>query len=93
MSNDKFLIRTAAFKLLEKIYLESDSYLKATINVTEIVTDKFDKLTYQKACQYLIKKHLVESNETVTDKWTATITYSGIDWIEDNYKEHKEWLI
>ena len=48
-----------------------------------MISDKMDKLTFQKAGQYLIKKKLVETGELVADEWTATITYLGIDWLED----------
>lgn len=80
---NQFFIRIAALKLLEKIYLQSDGDLKATINVSEMTDENINKLTFQKASQYLIKKHLVDTNAIVTDEWTATITYLGIDWLED----------
>lgn len=52
----QFLIRTAAIKLLEEIYLKSDGSLKATINAYEIVDNNIDKTIVQKAGQYLMKK-------------------------------------
>lgn len=84
----KFLIRIVAAKLLEKIYLESDSSLKANINTKDIINENIDKLTIQKAGQYLTKKQLVSTNKMVTDTWEATITYQGIDWLEDWHKSN-----
>ena len=79
----QYLVRKAAIKLLEELYFKSDCYLKGTVNVSEMISDKMDKLTFQKAGQYLIKKKLVETGKLVADEWTATITYLGIDWLED----------
>lgn len=81
--NKKFLIKTIALKLLEKIYLESDCYFKATINAYEFVSDDVSKTTIQKAGKYLKDKGLISTNEYASDKWTATIEYMGIDWLED----------
>lgn len=81
--NQKFLIRTIAAKLLEMLYLQSDSYLKATISPYEIINEDFDELTIQKAGRYLSQKKLVETNEMLSKTWTATITFQGIDWLEN----------
>lgn len=81
--NQKFLIRTIAAKLLEMLYLQSDSYLKATISPYEIIDEYFDELTIQKAGRYLSQKKLVETDEMPSKTWTATITFQGIDWLED----------
>ena len=81
-----FLIRTVAAKLLEKIYLESDSSLKANISTTDIINDEIDKLLIRKAGQYLVKKQLVSAGTTINDTWEVTITYQGIDWLEDWHK-------
>ena len=84
----KLLIRTVAAKLLEKIYLESDSSLKANIDTTDIISEDINKTTIQKAGQYLMKKQLVSTDRTVADTWVVTITYQGIDWLEDWYKSN-----
>lgn len=80
--NEKLLIRTIAAELLVKIYLESNSSLQATISTQEII-NKYDKITVQKAGQYLLKKQLATSGRTLEENWTVTITYQGIDWVED----------
>ena len=84
--NQKFPIKTVALKLLEKIYLESDYQFKATINAYELVSDKLDKTTIQKAGKYLNDKKLIETTEYASEKWNVTLTYSGIDWLEECYK-------
>lgn len=81
--NQKFLIRTIAAKLLEMLYLQSDSYLKATISPYKIIDKDFDELTIKKAGRYLSQKKLVETDEMLSKTWTATITFQGIDWLED----------
>lgn len=81
--NNKFLIRTVAMKLLEKVYLSSDASLHATINAFDIVDNNIDKTIIQKASQYLLKKNLIETSKIAFDEWPVTITYKGIDWLED----------
>lgn len=81
--NQKFLIKTIALKILEKIYLESDCYFKATINAYELETDKVSKTTIQKSGKYLKDKAFIETNEYASDNWNATITCAGIDWLEE----------
>lgn len=83
--NKKFLIRTVALKLLEKIYLSSDESLHAIINAFDIVDNNIDKTTIQKASRYLIKKNLVITDKIAYEEWPVTITYNGIDWLEDCY--------
>lgn len=81
--NNKFLIRTVALKLLEKVYLSTDSSLHATINAFDIVDNNIDETLIQKASQYLIRKNLVSTDKIAYEAWPVTITYSGIDWLED----------
>lgn len=80
---NKFMIRTVALKLLEKLYLESDYQFKATINAFEFVDENISKQTIQKAGKYLSNKKLIQADEYASNKWTATIQYTGIDWLED----------
>ena len=80
---NKFMIRTVALKLLEKLYLESDYQFKATINSFEFINENISKQTIQKAGKYLSDKKLIQTDEYASDKWTATIQYTGIDWLED----------
>ena len=83
--NKKFLIRAVALKLLEMIYLKSDSNFQATINAYELVDGNIDKTTVQKAGTYLAQKNFINSNQTACDTWTVTIKAGGIDWLEDNH--------
>lgn len=80
--NNKLQIREIASKLLIKIYLKSDYNLKASVNLGDVVNE-YDIQAVQKAGKYLIDKQLVSTNEMPTKTWTATITYQGIDWLED----------
>lgn len=82
--NEKLLIRTIAAELLAKIYLECNSSLQTTISTQDII-NKYDKITVQKAGQYLLKKQLITSGRTLEENWNVTITYQGIDWVEDWY--------
>lgn len=89
----KLLIRSTAIKLLEKIYLESDCYLKATIDAFEFINDEVDKTLIQKAGLYLSNKGFIETSLMACDKWVVMITVSGIDWLEDNRTNNPKWLI
>lgn len=80
---NKFVIRTVALKLLEKLYLESDYLFNATINAFEFIDENISNQTIQKAGKYLSDKKLIQTDEYASDKWTATITYLGVDWLED----------
>lgn len=79
----KFLIKPTALKLLEQLYFNCDHDLKATIDVSKIIDDDIDLQTIQKACQYLIRKKMVETQKIAVKEWCATITPMGIDWVED----------
>ena len=83
----KLLIRTAAFRLLEELYLCSDHNLKANINPSDITDDKIDIKMLQKAAVYLKEKSFITSGEAPCEyNWTATITANGIDWLEYFYQ-------
>lgn len=84
--NKQFPIRTIALKLLEKIYLKSDCYFKSTINAFELVNDDITKTVIQKAGKYLKDKNLIETEEYASEEWVVTITYTGVDWLEDYHK-------
>lgn len=79
----KFLIKTTALKLLEELYFKSDSSLRATVNAFSLFDDPCDKDLVIKASQYLIKKKYVDANALASTCWTASITVSGIDWVEE----------
>ena len=79
----KFLIKTVALKLLEKLYLESDCQFSAIINAFEFVDESISKETIQKAGKYLKDKNFIQTNEYASEKWSATIQYAGIDWLEN----------
>ena len=83
--NQKYPIRTVALKLLEKVYLESDCHFNATINAYELASEQLDKTTIQKAGKYLSDKELIKSNSAANDEWKVTLTYDGIDWLEECY--------
>lgn len=81
------LIRTAAFRLLEELYLCSDHNLKSNINPSDITDDKIDIKMLQKAAIYLKEKSFITYSETPCEyDWAATITANGIDWLEDFYQ-------
>lgn len=85
MTENKFLIRTVALKLLEKVYLETNSRLKATINAFELANDNIDNDTIQKAGEYLKNKHYIKTDQYASDNWTVLLLADGIDWLEDSY--------
>ena len=66
---NKFMIRTVALKLLEKLYLESDYQFKATINAFEFVDENINKQTIQKAGKYLSDKKLIQTVKVKSFQW------------------------
>lgn len=56
--NKKYPIRTTAFILLEKIYLNSNHDLTAILDISTIVTKDVTKDMVQKAWKYLIGNSL-----------------------------------
>lgn len=85
--NKNFLIRTAAFRLLEELYLSSDHNLKSNIHPSDITDDKINLVILQKAAIYLKEKSFITYNNAPCDyDWSATITANGIDWLEDFYQ-------
>ena len=82
----KFLIKTTALKLMEELYLKSNSSLRAIINAYSIFDDNYDKNLIIKASKYLIDKKYVDSGSLATEKWTTSITANGIDWVEECHK-------
>lgn len=83
--NEKYPIRTIAFMLLEKIYLNSNHNLTATIDVSTLITKDITKDLIQKAWKYLMGKQFIEKCDAPYQQWTVTMTAAGIDWIEDYY--------
>lgn len=82
----KFLIKTTALRLLEEIYLESDSSLRATINAYTLFDSDYNETLVLKASQYLIKKKYVETDMVACEDWRVSITADGIDCVEECHK-------
>lgn len=83
--NKKYPIRTTAFMLLEKIYLNPNHDLTAILDISTIVTKDVTKDMLQKAWKYLMGKQFIERCDAPYQKWTVTMTVAGVDWIEENY--------
>lgn len=81
--NKKFPIRTVALFLLEKIYINSDHDFKAIIDVSEITNADINIDMVQKAAKYLKEKNYIQYDVAPYDKWTVTMTATGVDWLED----------
>ena len=81
------LIRTAAFRILEDLYLCSDHNLKSNIHPSDLTDNKIDIVMIQKAAIYLKEiSFITYSNVPCDYDWSATITANGIDWLEDFYQ-------
>ncbi len=83
--NKKFYIRTIAFQLLEKIYLQCNHNFTASIDISELINKEITIDMIQKAWKYLMGKQLIEKCDAPYQKWTVTMTAAGVDWIEDCY--------
>lgn len=79
----KFLIRTTALKLLEKIYLESRNDLTAVLNPLEIMDEDINEKIIKQAILYLLDKQYIMAGDIIREDWTASITGKGVDWVED----------
>lgn len=82
----KFLLKTTALRLLEEIYLKSDSSLRTIINTYALFNNDYEKILITKASQYLIKKKYVETDMVACENWRVSITADGIDWVEECHK-------
>lgn len=83
---NKYPIRTTALMLLENIYLNSNYNLQATINANSLTNEKISIQMIQKAATYLKEKSYIHYDIAPYDKWTVTITATGIDWVEECHK-------
>lgn len=84
--NKKYQIRTTALMLLENIYLNSNYNLQATINANSLVNNEINIQVIQKAATYLKEKGYIYYDIAPHDKWTVTITATGVDWVEECHK-------
>ncbi len=81
--NNQFFIKTVALVILENIYLKSDNNFIATINVNDFIGERIDMAMMQKAAKYLKEKNYIQYDVAPYDKWTVTMTATGVDWLED----------
>lgn len=81
--NKRFLIKTIALILLEKIYVDLNTDLTATINPFEISDENINEKIIKQSISYLLEKHYIEAGNVVKEDWTVSITGEGIDWVEE----------
>lgn len=91
--NKKYQIRTTALMLLENIYLNSNYNLQATINANSLVNNEINIQMIQKAATYLKEKGYIHYDIAPYDKWSVTITATGVDWVEECHKIYPTELV